>query len=297
MTLCRLQTLSAAAAALLLSATTANAQAGPPEGLLVVAHGAGPEWNDAVRATVAQVRWAGPMAIAFLMGDDAATQGWDSAVTRLVAAGASRIVVVPLMVSTHGSHYRQVAHYAGLLAALPEEVATHAHHVRPSPVPMALAPALDAAPELAVALADRWRALDAADRARPVLLVAHGPTSDEDAARWLAALEAVGARLREVGLARDFRVGLLRDDAPAAVRAAAVAALRDTVVALATGAADSVVVLPVLIASSSITRARIPGDLAGMPVRYAPVPLAPHPALARWIERVAREAQSETGTR
>ncbi|MGH7673774.1 MAG: hypothetical protein ACREMV_00765, partial [Gemmatimonadales bacterium] len=59
-----------------------------------------------------------------------------------------------------------------------------------------------------------------------------------------------------------------------------------TVRALAAGR-DSVLVLPILVSTSSITRVKIPRDLDGLPVRYVPTPLAPHPALARWIERSA----------
>jgi sirohydrochlorin cobaltochelatase len=277
---CRL----AALAAVLAVPATARAQTG----LLVVAHGANAEWNDGVRATVAQVSWSrGPVATAFLMGPEADAHGWDSAVTRLVRSGASDIVVVPLMVSSHGSHYRQVLHYAGALDELPEELGSHAHHAMAPPVPMRVTAALDHSPELGMALGARWAELDSTDRRRAVLLVAHGPNGDADAALWMSALASVGAELDRAGLRQDFRIGLLRDDAPAPVRAGAVAAMRDTLLALAQRTSDSVVVLPVMIATSSITRVRIPTDLAGLPMRYARVALTPHPAIARWIERLA----------
>jgi len=49
-------------------------------GLLVVAHGAGPEWNGPVRETVASVSWPhGPVQVAFLMGAETPASGWDSA--------------------------------------------------------------------------------------------------------------------------------------------------------------------------------------------------------------------------
>lgn len=69
-------------------------------------------------------------------------------------------------------------------------------------------------------------------------------------------------------------------DVPAEVRAAAVATVRDGVRALAVAHGDSVVALPLLISSGAITRVKIPRDLEGLPVRYHPIPLAPHPALA-----------------
>jgi len=254
-------------------------------GLLVVAHGAGVEWNARVRETVALVQWPhGPVALAFLMGDEAATAGWDQAVDSVLAGGAKSIVVVPLMVSSHGGHFREVQDYATARDSL-----SGRHHDvrhRPPPVPTSVTPALDAATELGVVLQDRWKALDAADRARAVVLIAHGPSDERDVEPWMANLSAAAATLRDAGLRREVRVALLRDDAPPPVRAAAVAALRDTVRALAAHG-DSVLVLPILISSGSINRVTIPRDLEGLPVRYARTPLAPHPALARWIERSA----------
>jgi sirohydrochlorin ferrochelatase len=254
-------------------------------GLLVVAHGADSGWNARVRETVAQVHWNGPVATAFLMGSDAATQGWNTGVDSLIAKGARRLVVVPLMVSTYGGHVRQIEFYAGVRDSLPAALMGHEHGTHEEvPVPVTVTGALDAAPELRAALEARWHELNEADRKRPILLVAHGPNDSIDAAHWLANLGAAGQALAASARA-DARVMLLRDDAPADVRAAAVAAMRDTVMVLSRRAADSVVVMPVMISSGTITKVKIPHDLTGLPIRYHPRPLAPLPMLARWIER------------
>ena len=276
-----------AVAALLAAAPVA---APAQEGLLVVAHGAGAEWNARVRETVAQVQWDGPVELAFLMGEEKESAGWNAAVAKLAAEGAERIVVVPLMVSSFGSHYRQIRYYAGELAELPKELASHDHgtHSAP-PVPMRVTAALDAAPELAAALGARWVELDEADRRRPLLLVAHGPNDSTDAVRWIAHITEVSEGLR-ARTRSDLHVALLRDDAPAEVRHAAVAAMRDTVLAMAERASDSVVAMPVMISSGSITRIKIPADLDGLPIRYRAEPLAPRAELARWIERSAKES-------
>lgn len=261
-------------------------------GLLVVAHGAGPDWNARVRETVAQTRWAeGPVAVAFLMGPEAESAGWSVAVARLTTGGARSIVVVPLMVSTHGSHYRQVQFYAGQLDRFPPELSAHDHGPDgPPPVPMRVTPALDSSPELLEAVALRWQELDPVRRYAPLLLLGHGPTADEDAARWTGAIETALDRLRTLGHAGESRPALLRDDAPAPIRAEAIRQMRDTVAALAARSRDSVTVMTVLIAEGQMTRTRIPKDLDGLPIRYAPMGLTPLPVIARWIERVAREA-------
>lgn len=264
-------------------------------GLLVVAHGAGPEWNAKVRETVAQVDWRqGPVSVAFLMGPEATTAGWDAGVDSLLRAGATEIVAVPLMVSTYGGHVRQIEYYAGLRPNLPEELAQHASHSRHrrAPVPMRVTGALDAAPELGVALAERWRALEPGDRNRPVLLVAHGPSDDNQAQAWIRNLTSAASVLPLAGLAQPFVIALLRDDAAPEVRAAAVAEMREKIERLSRSARDSVVVLPVLISSGPILETKIPADLQGLPVRYSRTPLAPLPALARWIERMAASSNA-----
>jgi len=262
-------------------------------GLLVVAHGADSGWNDRVRATVAQVQWShGPVALAFLMGPEAESAGWDPAVDVLLAGRVTSIIIVPLMVSSYGGHYREIEYYSGLGDAAAGHTMSLRHH--PLPVPARVTPALDSAAELGEALVARWRELANVDRFRPLVLIAHGPTDSLDAIRWVANLRAASAPLSRAGLREPPGVGLLWDDAQPVARAAAVAALRDTVNARATLARDSVVVLPVLIACGSIDREKLPRDLEGLPVRYLRASLAPLPPLARWIERIAGQALAST---
>ncbi len=276
------------------AATNASAQ---KTGLIVVAHGADSTWNAGVKRTVEQVRWdKGPVMTAWLMGDAAESESWDKAVTEMQQAGVEHIVAVPFMVSTFGSHVRQVEFYAGLRESLPEELMgmmgghDHTSHVKLT-VPVAVTPALDDAPELGEALAVRWSALPEADRKRPLMLIAHGPVDSADAILWEKNISAVAAELGKRIAPHPMRVGLLRDDADPAVRAASVASFRKEIEQMAAEAADSVLVLPVLISTGSINYQKLPADIAGLPVRYSSVGLTPSVALARWIERVAQEAK------
>lgn len=269
---------------LVASAATVSAQTG----LLIVAHGADSGWNARVRAVAAQVQWQGPVRVAFLMGSEAHVSSFSRELAELVAAGAKRAVVVPLMVSTYGGHIVQIHELAmGDASASPMDSMTMTDTVAPPPIPVRITAALDSSAELGDAITARWKELLPADRRRPLMLVAHGPNGDTNAQRWIAnlgvATRALGHELPD-GV---VHVGLLRDDAPAAVRAQAVAGIRDTIQALATRAGDSVMVMTVLISSGSINNSVVPHDLAGMPMRYDGAALAPDPALARWIERVA----------
>lgn len=259
--------------------------------LLVVAHGAGPAWNARVRETVATVEWKeGPVGTAFLMGPESTASGWKEAAQALVAAGARKIVVVPLMVSSFGGHYDQVRFYAGQAPSLPPGVARHDHVGTWKPaVPMAMTPALDAAPELGATLHDRWLTLDKRDRNRPIFLVAHGPSEDAAVQTWIDNIQAATASLAREGTTPG--IGLLQDDAPPERRARAIAAMRDRILTAATAAGDSVLVMSVLISSGRIDQVTIPEDLAGLPIRYVPTALTPSPHIAAWIRRVALEAR------
>ncbi len=259
--------------------------------LLVVAHGANPAWNARVRETVAPVEWKeGPVATAFLMGPESTESGWKESAQALVDAGAREIVVVPLMVSSFGGHYDQVRFDAGQAPSLPPGIAQHDHvgTWKPS-VPMAMTSALDAAPELGATPHDRWLTLSERDRNRPIFLVAHGPSEDAAVQTWIDNIRTAATPLTREGVAPA--IGLLQDDAPPERRARAIAALRDRVLASATTAGDSVLVMSVLISSGRIDQVTIPEDLAGLPIRYMPTALTPSPQIAAWIRRVALEAR------
>ncbi len=286
------------ASAVLISTLGAAAAGAQKTGLIVVAHGSDSAWNAGVRKTVDQVRWThGPVKTAWLMGDDSKVESWDNAVNELQKAGVDRIVAVPFMVSTHGSHVRQVEFYAGVRKELPPELESmmammghnHSSHVTLT-VPVSVTTALDDAPELGEALAARWNILPASDKRRPLMLIAHGPQDSTDAVLWERNISAVVSELARQIAPHPVSVGLLRDDADPEVRAASVASFRAEIERVSGVTRDSVLVLPVLISTGSINHAKIPADIAGLPVRYSPVGLTPSSSLARWVERIAESA-------
>ena len=292
-----------AAVALLLALTaagTAEAQpvsATPPKvGVIVVAHGGGPEWNAGVFAAVKQAGLTTPVEVSFLMGPAAPQHRFQDAVTRLRQAGASQAVVVPLFVSSKSGHVDQIRWLMGLTEQLDTVMHHHLHMsgiARPTDrMPMTLTPALDDAAELVDALSARAETLrpDRGTRAA-LLLVGHGPNLEAEYAHWMEHLRRVAQGVRERTGWRDVRVGLVKDDAPPAERAEAVRNVRDLAELQAAMARDSVTVVPILLAPGKLTKVGLPRDLANLPVRYTGEPLLPHPALGRWIARRVREAQ------
>jgi sirohydrochlorin ferrochelatase len=274
----------------------AQEDAAARRGTLVVAHGAGADWNAQVEAVVREVRTGGPVEISYLMGPAAATHRFQDRVLALIERGAREIVVVPLLMSSHSGHYEQLRYLAGDVDTLSAGMLHHLHMsgiTRPDvDVPVRLANAIDGAPELLPVLIDRARALSTSTAEEAVLLIGHGPNSAEDHARWMAPLRVLADSLRARGGFRDVKVGLLRDDAPPQVRAEAVHAIRDVIALQHQVTGRPVLVVPLLISSGQLTEVKIPADLDGLPIRYTGEALLPHSGLARWIEVRSRSSDS-----
>jgi sirohydrochlorin cobaltochelatase len=285
------------AATLLLAcvASVAGAQEPSSVGTLIVAHGGGPSWDGKVDSIARAAHTGGPVAVSLLMGPGANTHRFQDAVDGLVARGAHRIVIIPMFVSSHSGHIEQIRYLAGLTDSLDDEMKHHlgmAGITRSTKaVPMRVTPALDDAAELAMVLADHALRLSQDPRRDALFLIGHGPNSAEDHASWMENLRVVADNVQRATSFRDVKVGLVRDDAPPAVRAEAVRQIRETIRLQYALTGRPVVVVPILVSSGSVSTAKIPADLADLPVRYDAEPLLPHPAMARWIERRARSSE------
>lgn len=273
-----------------------RAQAPSATGTLVVAHGGGPEWNALVEEVVRQVKTGGPVEMSFLMGPGARDHRFQDAARRLVEAGAGRIVVVPILVSSHSGHYEQIRWLAGETDSLSETMKHHLHMAGMERanvgvgVTITVAPAMDRSPEVARVLAERAAALASQPSAQALFVVGHGANSAEDHAAWMANLRVIADSVKVATGFRDVKVGLVRDDAPADVRAEAVRSVRD-IIELQHALTDRpVVVVPILVSRGTVSDEKLPRDLAGLPVIYSGEALLPHPGLARWIEARVRDA-------
>jgi sirohydrochlorin ferrochelatase len=273
-----------------LTAASAGAQQ-LKTGLLVVAHGGGPDWNQQILDVASAVRHDGPVRVSFLMGSSARERAFQNEVAALRAAGAARVVVVPLFISSHSEHMDQLRFLIGERESLDE---TMLHHLQMNGIErpadrsgLRLTAALDSAPELAAALAERGRRLadDRGDRA--LFLLGHGPNGAEDYAQWMTALRPVAEAARRAAGYRLAAVELVRDDAPPVVRAEAVKRARELVALMYAATNKPVVVVPTLVATGSISRVKLRADLEGLPVVYSGEAVLPGAGLARWVERMA----------
>ena len=285
---------SASASAMSLGLPTLHAEA--VVGTLIMAHGGDSVWNAHVIDAARAARTGGPVEVSFLMGPAAKNTRFQDAVARLARAGAREIVVVPMLVSSHSGHYEQIRYLVGDSVTLDAAMEHHLHMSgieRPaSRVPLRLVPALDASPQLARVLADRARAMTADPSTRALMIVGHGPNSAEDYAAWMTHLRIVADSVRATSGFRDVRVELVRDDAPALVRAEAVRRTRELIEMQHALTGHEVLVVPLLISTGSVSRDKLPRDLAGMPMVYSGEPLLPHPEMVRWIEASVLGARS-----
>lgn len=285
-------------AVLLFGATALQAQ---QVGTILVAHGGDTAWNNRVYSIVKGAQTGGPIEVSFLMGPGAKDTRIQDVAARLEAAGVSRIVVVPLLISSNSGHYEQIRYLAGQTETLDEKMLHHLHmggleRVQ-TRVPVAVARAIDDSPDVARVLAERARELVPQPQGRALFLVGHGPNASDDLAVWMKNLRILGDSVRALTGFRDVRVGLVQDDAPAHVRAEAVLRVREIIGMQHELTGKDVAVVPVLISKGKLSTEKLPRDLAGLPILYNGEPLLPHPILAKWIEARVREVTRLTSSR
>ncbi len=267
------------------------------QGILLLAHGGGDDWNREVLALADRVESSRPVEVAFGMADKRAIQ---DAVDRLTERGVSGIVAVPLFVSSHSSVMRATEYLLGSREEAPPQLQGFARmgarrdagrvdadpgFDRTTPVettvPVAVTTALDSHALVAEILTSRAADLSRTPEDEVVVLVAHGPSSAEDNDRWLANMDVLAERM---GMRTNFsRIECLtvRDDAPDAIRSQATAALRARVES-AVQEGKSVLVVPLLLSYGGI-EAGIRRRLEGLPYRMAGQALLPDDRLSEWV--------------
>jgi sirohydrochlorin ferrochelatase len=278
-------------------ATRAGGELAPVDparvGTVVIAHGGGADWNGPVIEAARNADTGGPVAVSFLMGDSAAAYRFQDAVAAVIDQGAERVVVVPLLASSHSGHYEQIRYLAGEVDQLSETMMHHLHMAgieRPNTTTtVSVTPALDASPEIAEVLVTRALELASAPAEQALFVIGHGPNGAEDYAGWMENLRPIADEVGRQGGFRDVKLGLVRDDAPEPVRAEAVRRIREIIALQHELTGHDVVVVPLLISRGYVSTTKLPQDLDGLPVVYDGEGLLPHDAVARWIERRVRE--------
>ncbi len=219
------------------------ADAPPPAddhfGVLVMAHGGSPTWEQGVTAALKPLHQEFPVEIAYGMADAASLQ---RGVEALQAQGVQRIGVVRLFISGE-SWYDRTQQIFGLEPGAPPKPqpaaddphAGHAGHGGhsmefwrvQSTAQFAMShDGLADATQMGGVLADRAHALSRDPAHEVVLILAHGPGDDAENARWVQKIDARADAVRKASPFHDVRVMTLREDWPDK-RAAAERMIRD----------------------------------------------------------------------
>ncbi|MDP2391246.1 MAG: CbiX/SirB N-terminal domain-containing protein [Acidobacteriota bacterium] len=285
---------------LLSVAVTLGAQAPERSGVLLLAHGGQPQWNERVTAVAKAVDATDPTEVAFGMASRASIQ---AAVDKLTARGVTSIVAVPLFVSSYSSVITSTEYLLGLRAEAPADLkifATmkhgghgapedpHAAHLAADPtspittrVPIRMTAAFNRHPLIAQILADRARSISQTPASEAVILVAHGPVPDDDNERWLDDMKVLAEQVQAAAPFSSVDYLTVRDDAGPAMREAATRDLRDRVTQQV-AAGRTVLIVPHLMSFGGIEQG-IRKRLEGLPYAMPGQALMPDERIAQWV--------------
>ena len=267
------------------------------QGVLLLAHGGRDDWNREVLELASQVDSTLPVEVAFGMANKRTIR---DAVDRLAERDVTEIVAVPLFVSSHSSVMRATEYLLGSRADAPPELEAFARMGarRASGEPdrdpdfdwttpleaaasIAVTTALDSHALVAEILLSR--ALDVSEQPERevVVVVAHGPTSEEDNALWLVNMGILVETIRSRTRFSRIQYLTVRDDASDPVREQATVELR-AVVEDAVEEGRSVLIVPLLLSYGGI-EAGIRRRLEGLTYRMAGQALLPDERLSEWV--------------
>ncbi len=199
-------------------------------------------------------------------------------IDRLDDKGVTDMLVIPLFVSSGSKHVSEIGWALGAYDEPAVETELPRMRVQAA---LTYGTPIDADPEIVEVLLDRSRILldggNPADAA--VLLIGHGSEHAGLHEAWARGLAALAAAVRERGGYADTEIAMLRPD----MAAEAAGRLR------ARRPGCKVLALPVFLSEGYFTREVVPGRLAGLGCRYDGRTLMPHPLIAQWMARQARE--------
>ena len=270
-------------------------------GVLLLAHGGQPQWNERVVDVARRVDAKVPTEVAFGMATRANIQ---SAVDKLMARGVTEIVAVPLFVSSHSSVITSTEYLLGLRHDAPADLAkfakmnhgahgaavdAHAGHGVPvdpaSPIKTAATVRMTAAfnrhPLIGSIAADRARSISTSPVDEAVILVAHGPVPDEDNNRWLADMNVLADQVRKSASYAAVDYMTVRDDAGPAIREAATRELREKVQSHA-AKGRKVLIVPHLMSFGGIEQG-IRKRLDGLDYTMTSQALIPDDRVVEWV--------------
>jgi hypothetical protein len=269
-------------------------------GVLLLAHGGAAEWNARVMDVAKTVDATRPTEVALGMASRAAIQ---TAVDRLTARGATEIVAVPMFISSWSSVITSTEYLLGARSDKPAELAifakmthgsspasanAHAGHDMADPtsrvtstLPIRMTAAFNQHPLIGEVLVERARSISESPANESLILVAHGPVSDDDNEKWLIDLRALAVQVNAVIPFASVEAITVRDDAGPPLREAATRELRG-LVERNRAAGRRVLIVPHLLSYGGIETG-LRKRLEGLEYRTVAQGLLPDPRIAQWV--------------
>jgi len=262
-------------------------------GVLVMAHGGSPQWNDGVMQSLAPLQHQYPIEVAFGMADAHSIQ---EAINRLEAYGVTDIGVVRLFISGE-SWYERTRQILGMAPGAPARTQAGSHNmhhdggahgmqmefwqVESQARFVMTQDGLADAREMADVLFTRAETLSQNPQQEDVVVLAHGPGDDAENQRWIEKISARAKRLRQEGGYHDVLVTTLREDWPDK-REVAQQELR-AYIAASEADGRQVLLIPYRVHGFG----PYADALEGLNYQADGTGLVPHPAVTRWVESQA----------
>lgn len=272
-------------------------------GVLVMAHGGSPAWNEAVEEAVATLRKECPVVIAFGMADRESLQ---EGVVELESQGVNRIAVVRLFISGE-SFLHQTEYLLNLRNDPPSEFIQHQPHggghrhqqeaqesSAPAPIKTQAQIIINRSgladfDGVSKILGQRVEALSVAPARESVLILAHGMGDEQENSRLLVRMSALIRPLKETGEFRALQIEALREDWPDK-RKLAEERIREFVTRAKQNDRRAIVVPFRLFGFGDYDKV-----LDGLDYVADRKGLLPHPLIADWIRMQAEECFRQAG--
>lgn len=295
-------------------------------GVMIMAHGGSPQWNNLVVQAAQPLSQKYRVAYAWGMGDPKTLQ---KAVDDLEAGGVTRIIAVPLFISSYSPVIRQTEFLLGLrdkLADPPMPSMDHSggahsmgggasghnmhasmHHgahgaaaseeLKPLKIKaqLTVTPALDDNAVVANILRDRIAELSTNPSNETVILVAHGPNDEEDNNKWIDNMESLSEKIEKLQEAKGKKYKQIfavtvRDDADKAIFNQAKEQLRAVV--RQAGKFGNVIVVPLFLSSGGREQA-VAERLEGLTYKWSGKALLPDSRLTDFLSSSISQALSK----
>lgn len=299
----------------LLFTNYSSAQEAERIGVLVLAHGGSPTWQDAVHEAIQPLQGKYPVEVVFGMADPVTIQhGFDA----LCEKSVTSVVVVPLFISTHSPIIRQTEFLLGIRKELADEPMMDHNHgdttsasddhqhsqvsechsnsmkveslkLKPLDIKqnVVMMKALDDHPLVAEILYDRVMELSRHSENEIIVLVAHGPNDEFDNRRWIQTMENLSDQMRTLFTQKEGKKFknifclTVRDDADTSIYEQAKEHLRSVV--RQAGKDGKVLVIPLFLSHGGV-EGKIASRLEGLMYEWSGKTLLPHSNITKFIE-------------